>query len=61
MDISHTCRSGHNKHLCYLENIGFHEDKPKAYKALINTPKFMCKKCKRKAASARNLCNPQKI
>ena len=52
---------GHNKHLCYLNNIGLQLSNPKEYKALIKDAKFMCKLCGRAAASGENLCKPAKL
>ena len=61
MDTREKCRSGHNKHLCYLLKAGFKDEHPKDYQALIDEPEYGCMKCKRKAAKPRNLCNPKKI
>lgn len=47
--------SGHNKHLCYLVNLGAPQRKPKMYKDLVLEPKYMCKSCGRVANNARNL------
>ena len=53
--------SGHNKHLCYLVNVGFQVSRRKDYLAIVSDPKFICKKCGRVANDARNLCNPRKL
>ena len=53
--------SGHNKHLCYLVNLGAPQRKPKLYTKLLTPPKYVCKKCGRVAAKAKNLCNPVKL
>lgn len=53
--------SGHNKHLCYLVNLGFQQRRATEYKKLIREPKFVCRKCGRGASDARNLCNPVKL
>ncbi|MBW8002507.1 MAG: hypothetical protein FVQ80_10865 [Planctomycetes bacterium] len=53
--------SGHNQHLCYLVNLGFQQRRPAEYRSLIKEPKFICKKCGRAAAKAKNLCNPAKL
>lgn len=50
--------SGHNKHLCYLNNLGYQISNPKQYKALVADAKFLCKICGRVAANPRNLCKP---
>ncbi len=53
--------SGHNKHLCYLVNLGAQQRKPKMYKDLVSEPKHMCKSCGRVANKPRNLCKPVKL
>jgi hypothetical protein len=50
--------SGHNKHLCYLNNLGFQISNQKQYKALVKNAKYLCKICGRVAASPKNLCKP---
>lgn len=50
--------SGHDKHLCYLNNLGFQISNPKEYKALVQDGKFLCKNCGRVAISEKNLCKP---
>ncbi len=52
---------GHEKHLCYLTNIGFQFSKPQAYKALVKNGKFYCRICGRVAANEKNLCKPAKL
>lgn len=49
---------GHEKHLCYLNNMGFQLSNPAEYKALVKDAKFMCKICGRVAAKKSNLCKP---
>jgi len=53
--------AGHDKHLCYLNNLGFQISNAKAYKDLVRDGKFMCKVCGRVAASEKNLCKPVKL
>jgi len=53
--------SGHNKHLCYLVNLGAPTRDPAMYKKLVLEPKYMCKLCGRTAAKATNLCKPVKL
>jgi hypothetical protein len=48
----------HDKHLCYLNNLGFQISNPEEYKELVREGKFMCKVCGRVAADGRNLCKP---
>jgi len=52
---------GHDKHLCYLNNIGYQISNPKEYKALVKGGKFVCRVCGRVAASEKNLCKPVKL
>lgn len=49
---------GHNKHLCYLNNLGFQKSNTEDYKSLVRNPKYMCKNCGRAAADKNNLCKP---
>ncbi len=53
--------SGHNKHLCYLVNLGMHQRAETEYTKLIGEPQYMCKICGRVAAKPRNLCKPVKL
>jgi len=50
--------AGHNKHLCYLNNLGYQLSNPREYKALVKNAKFVCKICGRVAVSDKNLCKP---
>jgi len=52
---------GHDKHLCYLNNLGFQISNPKEYKDLVRDGKFVCKICGRVAAKEVNLCKPAKL
>ena len=52
---------GHDKHLCYLSNLGFQRSNPEDYKTLVRKPQFMCKNCGRVADSEKNLCKPEKL
>ena len=49
---------GHDKHLCYLNNLRFQESNTEEFKALIKDPKFYCTNCGRAAVNAKNLCKP---
>ncbi|MBN1846914.1 MAG: hypothetical protein JW810_14605 [Sedimentisphaerales bacterium] len=53
--------AGHDKHLCYLVNIGFQHSNAKEYKALVREPKYMCAMCGRTAVSGQNLCKPVRL
>lgn len=52
---------GHDKHLCYLTNIGYQFSSPKDYKALVKNGKFYCRVCGRVAARGSSLCKPAKL
>jgi hypothetical protein len=52
---------GHDKHLCYLNNLGFQISNPEEYKELVRNGQFMCKICGRVAAREQNLCKPVKL
>lgn len=52
---------GHDKHLCYLNNLGYQISHPNEFKALIKDGKYFCKVCGRVAASEKNLCKPVKL
>ena len=51
----------HENHLCYLENIGYVQQYPEAYKALVKKGKFVCRVCGRVAVEMGNLCVPEKL
>ena len=53
--------SGHDEHLCFLQNLGFALQEPEEYKALVRNAKFMCQQCGRAAAKKENLCKPVKL
>ena len=52
---------GHENHLCYLENVGYIDSFPEAYKELIRNGKYMCRVCGRAAARKESLCAPEKL
>jgi hypothetical protein len=51
----------HDKHLCYLNNLGFQISHTDQYKQLVHNGKFMCKVCGRVAASEKSLCKPVEL
>lgn len=53
--------SGHEEHLCYLQNVGYVESNIGEYKKLVKSPQYVCKGCGRAAASDKNLCKPEKL
>lgn len=53
--------SGHDKHLCYLTNLDFHNSNIDEYKGFVINPEYMCQNCGRVAADKKNLCKPVKI
>ena len=52
---------GHDKHLCYLVNLGFQVSNPEEYKPLVKDGKFFCKGCGRVAAGEKSLCKPVEL
>ena len=67
MKMPHT---GHEEHLCFLENIGYLRsqellelgiDAKEYYKGLVKGAQFICRKCGRAAAKDQNLCEPEKL
>ena len=52
---------GHDKHLCYLNNLGFQISNPEEYKELVCNGRFLCQRCGRVAASEKNLCKPVRL
>jgi hypothetical protein len=52
---------GHERHLCYLENVGYLRNHPDDYKELIKNTKFFCKNCGRAAAVGKRLCEPEEL
>ena len=52
---------GHEKHLCFFQNIGLLKENLDEYKKLIRDAKYVCKDCGRSAANPENLCFPEKI
>ena len=58
MDKEKMPHSGHDKHLCYLNNLGFQKSNTEDYKKLVKESKYMCENCGRTAADKNNLCKP---
>lgn len=52
---------GHERHLCFLANLGYHLQYSKNYKALVREGKFVCNSCGRVAAEKESLCSPSKL
>lgn len=52
---------GHDKHLCYLNNLGFQISHQAEFKTLVRDGRFMCRVCGRVAVSDKNLCKPVKL
>jgi hypothetical protein len=52
---------GHNKHLCYLTNLHFHQTHWPEYKKLVEGAQYVCKLCGRSAADKDRLCRPVKL
>ena len=52
---------GHDKHLCYLHNLGLVHSNLEVYKGFVRDAKFICKGCGRAAQSDKNLCKPEAL
>ena len=52
---------GHDKHLCFLDNIGYVKSNLEKYKELVRHPNYVCKNCGRVAVDDRNLCKPEPL
>jgi hypothetical protein len=50
--------TGHDQHLCLLNNVGADWEQ---YKKLVKNSSYVCKNCGRTAASDKNLCAPEKL
>lgn len=61
MDKPKMPHPGHDKHLCYLNNLGYLVSYPDDYKSLVRDGKFVCQNCGRVAANAQNLCKPEAL
>ncbi len=53
--------SGHEEHLCLLQNVGYLNTSFEDYKNLVRNPNYVCKNCGRTAANEKNLCAPEKL
>ena len=53
--------AGHQRHLCYLNNLGYQISHPTEFKKLVKDGKFVCKVCGRVAVDKGNLCRPVKL
>lgn len=51
----------HEKHLCYLENVGYLKANIEDYKKLVKDAKVVCRQCGRAAANDENICYPEKL
>lgn len=52
---------GHNKHLCYLTNLHFHQTDWPEYKKLVQNAEYVCKLCGRASNDKNRLCKPVKL
>jgi hypothetical protein len=53
--------TGHDKHLCFLHNMGYVNSNLDKYKKLVKDGKYVCKACGRVAVEEKNLCVPEKL
>lgn len=51
----------HEKHLCYLENVGYLKAHLEDYKKLVKDAKFVCRQCGRATVSEENICYPERL
>jgi hypothetical protein len=51
----------HENHLCYLENTGYLQEFPEAFKQLVKDGKYMCRVCGRVAVDMASLCVPERL
>ena len=51
----------HENHLCYLENTGYLQEFPGAFKQLVKDGKYMCRVCGRVAVDKASLCVPERL
>ncbi len=47
--------------MCKLAKKELHNKDSKAFKKLVDSPEFFCRKCGRVANKKGNLCKPQKL
>ena len=52
---------GHEKHLCFKVEKGAMKSDKAEYIKLVKDAQYVCEGCGRVAASAENLCAPQKL
>jgi hypothetical protein len=51
----------HDRHLCNLTNLHFHQTNWIEYKKLVEGARYICKNCGRCAAEKDRLCSPMKL
>lgn len=51
----------HEKHLCYLNNLGYQLSHPTEYNNMVRDGKFVCQICGRVAGKKENLCKPAEL
>lgn len=61
MSESQMPHDNHEKHLCYLDNVGYVQQMPEAYKDLVRDGKYVCRGCGRVAEKQENLCAPDPL
>jgi hypothetical protein len=52
---------GHERHLCFFQNIGMLDESLEEYKELIRGARYVCKDCGRAAADQTNLCRAERL
>jgi hypothetical protein len=53
--------TGHEKHLCLLQNVGYLKSNLEDYKKMVKDGKFVCKGCGRVAVNENDLCAAEKL
>ena len=53
--------TGHEKHLCLLQNVGYLKSNLEDYKKKVKDGKFVCKGCGRVAVNENSICWAEKL
>lgn len=61
MDAPKMPHPEHDRHLCYLTNLHFHQSNWAEYKKLVEGAQYVCQLCGRSAADKNRLCKPIKL
>ncbi len=61
MDSTGMSHAGHERHLCYLQHIGYLAEHPESYAELVRGGRYLCSVCGRTAREADNLRHPRPL